>query len=464
MAAALVAIASSSVASVPSIVNYQGVLTDEGGNPLSGDDYDLTFRIYPDTLGAASLWEESHSPVSVDNGLFHLMLGSVTSFPPDLFDSAERWLSIQVGDGPEMEPWMRLASVPYAAHAAVADSLAGPHGDGDDDWLIVGDDMYANVSGGVGIGTDEPLRTLHLMGSNLNLPETALTNDRLVIESGDAALGIYSYEGGGWGSCINLGEIDQGALTNKWSMVRTPGATGVLKFRFGTDPDYANNATVADMWLEDGNSTLRVVSTGTSGSTLQLRGSEDKRGSLEFVDGNNEVDAEVDYYSVPPYGIPALRFRTDNTTRMQVTSGGRVGIGSFDMFGPDRQVEIADDEAAYLRITGGAGWNGGYLELKADDTIGELGTINFLNANDEVVASVTGFAGFDGSAMQFNVGGTRVLDMYNDGGVHVPSHLHLEPKTSFPPNHQEGDVFVLNEGVGANHIWCYLNGTWHRLD
>ena len=37
------------VAVVPRQVNYQGILTDAGGQPLDGQ-HDLTFALYPDSI------------------------------------------------------------------------------------------------------------------------------------------------------------------------------------------------------------------------------------------------------------------------------------------------------------------------------------------------------------------------------------------------------------------------------
>ena len=62
---------------IPSMINYQGYLTDQSGTPLSGT-YQVTFALYSDTTGVASVvWEETHNVINVDNGLFNALLGSV---------------------------------------------------------------------------------------------------------------------------------------------------------------------------------------------------------------------------------------------------------------------------------------------------------------------------------------------------------------------------------------------------
>jgi hypothetical protein len=121
--AVLVVGASVSVGEVPYLFNYQGILTDSGGLPLDGQ-YDLTFKIYPDSLVATpALWSEQHLDVYIDDGLFNVMLGGVTALHDSLFEGAERWLGIAVDTDSEMSPRMRITSVPWAFRAAVADTV-----------------------------------------------------------------------------------------------------------------------------------------------------------------------------------------------------------------------------------------------------------------------------------------------------------------------------------------------------
>ena len=104
---------------VPTVVNYQGYLTDKDGKALS-DSYDLLFRLYPDT-SKTSNWEWSEvQTVEVTNGLFNVLLGSVTPLTPaDL--QGDKFLGITIGDEPEMSR-LRIASVAYSLRAAQANN------------------------------------------------------------------------------------------------------------------------------------------------------------------------------------------------------------------------------------------------------------------------------------------------------------------------------------------------------
>ena len=74
---------------IPQEMTFQGFLTDNAGLPLTGQ-YDLTFRICDANAGGNVLWTEDQAGVDVDNGLFSVVLGSVT--PINLtFDAAYCW-------------------------------------------------------------------------------------------------------------------------------------------------------------------------------------------------------------------------------------------------------------------------------------------------------------------------------------------------------------------------------------
>jgi hypothetical protein len=155
-----------SKAGVPGLMNYQGTLTDVDGMALD-TTVSMTFSIYPISAGGTPVWTETQPAVVVSSGIFNVLLGSVNSIPDTVFKDPERWLGVQVGSDPELGPRQRLAAVGYAFRAAETDTAeyarsiaAGSDGD----WIIAGDDMYAAISGNVGIGTTNPNNLLTLSG------------------------------------------------------------------------------------------------------------------------------------------------------------------------------------------------------------------------------------------------------------------------------------------------------------
>ena len=115
---------------VPNHINYQGRLTDNGGQPIAGSK-SIKFKIYASPSGVDSLWSSGFQTVQVDNGLFEYKLGSNNDFPEGLFaDDTPRYLGITVDTDPEITPRTQFISVPYALHALKADTsthtLTGP--------------------------------------------------------------------------------------------------------------------------------------------------------------------------------------------------------------------------------------------------------------------------------------------------------------------------------------------------
>ena len=112
-------------AAVPSVINYQGRLTDNSPQqaPVSGTPT-MEFSIWDALIGGSSLWSETQS-VQVTGGLFNVMLGQVTPIPPTVFSGgAERWLEVRVS-GETLAPRQRIAATAFANVAAKSDDASG---------------------------------------------------------------------------------------------------------------------------------------------------------------------------------------------------------------------------------------------------------------------------------------------------------------------------------------------------
>jgi hypothetical protein len=77
------------LADVPNLLNYQGRLTDPSGNPKNGT-FTMQFAVYDAVSGGNQLptgspWSETQS-VTATNGIFNVLLGSVTPLPANLFE------------------------------------------------------------------------------------------------------------------------------------------------------------------------------------------------------------------------------------------------------------------------------------------------------------------------------------------------------------------------------------------
>jgi len=106
---------------VPQTINYQGYLTDSGGTPVDGT-VQMTFRIYDVATGGIALWTETQSSVTVSDGIYSVVLGSVT--PISLSFDTQYFLGIEVETDGEMIPRQALTSVGYAFSSNMADTAA----------------------------------------------------------------------------------------------------------------------------------------------------------------------------------------------------------------------------------------------------------------------------------------------------------------------------------------------------
>lgn len=127
---ALAAFMPASPQSSTSSIAYQGRLASSGGAPLTGI-YPMVFRLYGQQAGSAALWEEvwtGPNSVRVSDGLFNVMLGSLTPVPGSVTASgATLWLGITIGSDSEMAPRVQLGWTPYSAYAqnVANDSITG---------------------------------------------------------------------------------------------------------------------------------------------------------------------------------------------------------------------------------------------------------------------------------------------------------------------------------------------------
>jgi hypothetical protein len=115
------------VAAPPQTINYQGVLTNLAGAPVTSPPaVNMTFSLFPDQNPGSPLWSETQS-VTVTNGQFNVMLGSgtlVAGAPlASLAFDVPYYLEVQVGSE-KLSPRTPLSATPYAFRAMKLDSGA----------------------------------------------------------------------------------------------------------------------------------------------------------------------------------------------------------------------------------------------------------------------------------------------------------------------------------------------------
>ena len=118
---------------IPNIINYQGKLTDNLGNPVPAGPYQVTFKIWDSPTSpndANYIWGCSLPVHVVTNGMFNVLLtDGVKIGNPKInqilqaFEGDQRFLGLTItrtpdGDVPQTEisPRQRLVSAPFAIH------------------------------------------------------------------------------------------------------------------------------------------------------------------------------------------------------------------------------------------------------------------------------------------------------------------------------------------------------------
>jgi len=104
---------------VPGKLNYQGKLTDNQGDLITGTK-EIDFALFTDAASSFAVWTESHVGVQVTNGLFNVVLGTAN----DLSSSFENYdsLYLEIGvEGETLSPRQEMASTGYALKAGSAD-------------------------------------------------------------------------------------------------------------------------------------------------------------------------------------------------------------------------------------------------------------------------------------------------------------------------------------------------------
>jgi hypothetical protein len=324
-------------AGIPFLMNYQGMLTDTLGNPLNGD-HNLTFKIYSQSSGGSALWTETHTSTQVQDGLFNVILGSLSLLPSSVFEDTVRYLGITVGSDAELSPRIRITSIPYAYRALVADSAAvagsvvGSAGGWVDDGSVVR--LEANTDK-VGIGTSSPGKKLTVAGGDFgvypSLAEPSIVTDGYNVKLGDPD---------GVGNQVYLEIDDPGnkiVLRNANVGIGTTTPDDDLHvadhIRVGEDPNYS---TVYGELKHDGGGDGFKINAHAGGGT--------------WAD---------------------IHFQTNASTKMFIESAGNVGIGTTspsEKLDVEGNIDVSDNEVKNYFGFPQPDYNTGWVSISQGET------------------------------------------------------------------------------------------------
>ncbi len=100
---------------LPRMLNYQGFLTNPGGTP-GNSAVVMTLRLYNAASGGSAPWTETQLLFNVANGIFDVVLGSVT--PLTLAFDVPYWLTVAINTDGDMSPRQLISASPTSPEPA----------------------------------------------------------------------------------------------------------------------------------------------------------------------------------------------------------------------------------------------------------------------------------------------------------------------------------------------------------
>ncbi len=426
---------------------YQGRMMD--ANVPADGIYEFQFELYDSPVDGNQLdGTVALRGVDVIDGYFTVEL----DFGGDVFDGDALWLEISVRPGDTTDPFtilnprQELTPTPYALYAANASA--------DNDWMVLGNDMYSIPSGNVGIGTSSPEARLSIQmkgnpispsdvggliirdgftnsGNRLEVQDTLGNPEFLVDHIGRVGIGTGSPEaalhvkGTGWPDSFMYLQSDLSNDTGirlyegsnvKWHIFNMSdiGGLRICNSDFSKDVFFAKQSNgKVGIGTTNPTAMLDVISRGTNEDVIAAHASD---GSELFnVNEMGTGDGEVlirDNTGAWKVRLSAYGFSLFN--------GGNVGIGDVGL--PTRKLVVRGNilvqsegtGASVLELGEGLDYAEGF-DVTEEDNI-EAGTVLVIDSDnpgkltvsrsayDSKVAGIVAGANGIGSGVRLGVG------------------------------------------------------------
>lgn len=115
------------LAATPQFFNYQAVLQQSNGTPIT-TQVTVRFSIYEVATGGIALWSQDIVATPDVGGRVDIAVGlnAVPALTDVIFNEPDRWLGVRIlSEASEMLPRVRLASSPYSLRVSTVDGAAG---------------------------------------------------------------------------------------------------------------------------------------------------------------------------------------------------------------------------------------------------------------------------------------------------------------------------------------------------
>jgi hypothetical protein len=402
-------------AQVPQLINYQGKLKDATGNPVDGT-VEMQFSMYDAETGGTGLWAETQT-VQVTDGLFNVLLGSVTPIPYSVFSGAEIYLELKVGSDPAMTPRQQLVSVGYAMHSNDADKLGGNNAT---DYVKSVDGISPHAGNidlvegsNVTIESDPQNKTITISaaggsgGGSLTLPYTGTT------ESSATAFSVTN-TGSGRAGYFKINKFDN---NNQAIYGETSGLGRAGHFR-----------------ITNSNNNVEALAASTQGSGSALSGYT--IGSGAAVYGRTDGSGEAGHFEITN--------PSDSSSVIYGETNGKGRVGHFRIANAqnDKEAVAASTQGTGPALSGYTTGRGSAVYGRNDGT-GEAGHfwINNANNNSPVIYGETNGMG--------RAGHFRIVNTDNDKEAVAASTQGTGPALSGYTTGSGSAVYGRTDGTGT---------------
>lgn len=300
-------------AQVPRQINYQAVIRNTSGTPVTNQAISLKFTFYANTPSGTVEYSETQAVSTNSFGLVNLQIGTGTlvtgSWDAIDWNGAVQFLGVAAdltgGSAYTELSNSKLSSVPYALQAEHS---------ADNQWKIDGTDIINNNEGGVGIGAKpdgSAALDITATGKGLLIPRMNQSElptspvEGLLVYQTDNTPGFYYYSGGQWHPISsNTGATAGGAII-PFSSGATPvnlttvlgGIAGsVAAVGSGSNTPVVLNGGIIDLTGSTSNVAFVVPRNGTITS---LSGFFANTAALSLIGTNLTITGQL-YQSIDP--------------------------------------------------------------------------------------------------------------------------------------------------------------------
>lgn len=354
----LIALATTTAfAQVPQGFNYQAVIKDNNGEPLSEGAVDIEVKINKDF---STVYCESHENAAVEQGLLNLIIGTGALCGPETELSEVDWstgefaMEVTVTDmaGATVSGESPLVSVPFAMHAGTVENPV---------WKQDGNKVSVSQSNSlVGIGTANPSEALTLNG-NMSIWGSENTHTL-----------INAFEGDGEATVFDITPIS--SEVNKDAFVRLFRTTDVGDAQAGLLVHNADNTAGVNAFIAGNNAHTYLarnfgnVGIGTSFPSQKLHienGNLLIRRTAPWIHLQESDNGNKNWYMVVDGKNFSVREDNTSTQSFTIAEGGNIGIGA------------PTPTKAKVQIEGASTFNAGVYH-----TLDFFSTTGYLDASD----------------------------------------------------------------------------------